>query len=200
VDCICCAVGFTGLPYSLASDASRSRLSVVRVTPSRRLEVEKPSLVCLVIAVLIVDCTQEEGTKLMLTLLYSPHTSRTLSLEPTIPLSSVCYLFHLVCDGFEVLVRFLVLHVLRLFVKIDLHHRATCHAPSDLEDRALTPHPIKDARVINRDILLSNRLDDFLRHDAASKSSNIMQLRSACSSTAYQLAVSIRKRQCTYNS
>jgi hypothetical protein len=141
VDCICCAVGFTGLPYSLASDASRSRLSVVRVTPSRRLEVEKPSLVCLVIAVLIVDCTQEEGTKLMLTLLYSPHTSRTLSLEPTIPLSSVCYLFHLVCDGFEVLVRFLVLHVLRLFVKIDLHHHAML--PQTLKTALLLLTPSK---------------------------------------------------------
>ena len=64
-------------------------------------------------------------------------------------------------------------------------HLFTCHAPSDLEDRALTPYPIEDACVIDRDILLGNRLDDFLRHDTAGESGYVMQLRSACSSTVY---------------
>jgi hypothetical protein len=68
----------------------------------------------------------------MLTLSCSPHTSRTLSLGPKLLLSSICYSFHFIYDGFAVLASLLVLrfHVLHLFTKKDPpRHHATSLRP-----------------------------------------------------------------------
>jgi hypothetical protein len=46
--------------------------------------------------------------------------------------------------------------------------------PSHLDNHTLALDPIKDARVINRHVLLSDDLDNFLRHHTSSQCSNVM--------------------------
>ena len=60
---------------------------------------------------------------------------------------------------------------------------------SYLENLALALDAIEDAGVVNWDVLLCDHLDDFLRYNATSEGSNVVQFGPSCSSTAYSLAV-----------
>lgn len=66
-----------------------------------------------------------------------------------------------------------------------------CFTLSDLEDCALAPDAIKDARVVDGNVLFCDYLDDLLRHDTTGESCDIVQLSSACSRTSNLLAVAV---------
>ena len=52
-----------------------------------------------------------------------------------------------------------------------------------LNDCALALDPIKDTRVVNRNVLFCNDLDDFLRYDTTSEGANVVQFGSTSSDT-----------------
>ena len=59
----------------------------------------------------------------------------------------------------------------------------------NFEDSALALDTVEHTGVIDRDVLFSYCLNDLLRYNAASESSNIVELRSTCSGTIMLLVI-----------
>jgi hypothetical protein len=59
---------------------------------------------------------------------------------------------------------------------------------SDLKDGCLALDAVEYARIVHGYVLLSNRLDDLLRHDAARQRCNVVQLCAACPGTVVSVS------------